>query len=77
MVSAVVVIALFARVENKAEQIGLHKSLNIARATANDSDVVLLQDILRTLAHISSEHNLYAQGFEVGGNTRLATATLG
>ena len=77
MVSAVVMIALLARVENKTEQVGLHKGLNVARATTDNNDVMLLQNILRSLAHISSEHNLYAKGFKVSGDTRLATATLG
>ena len=77
MISAVVVVALFTRVEDKAEQIGLHKGFDTARAAANDSNIVFLQHILRALAHISCEHNLHAHILQYGGDTRLATAPLG
>ena len=76
MISAVVVVALFTRVEDKAEQIRLHKGFDITLTAANDCDIVLLQHILGTLAHISCEHNLHAHILQYGGDTRLATATL-
>ena len=77
MISAVVVVALLARVEDKAEQVGLYEGFDIARAATNDSDIILLQHVFRTLAHIARKHNLYAHISQYGGNTRLASATLG
>ena len=77
MITAVVMVALLTRIENKAEQVGLHKGFDIARAATNDSDVILLQHVFRTLAHIAREHNLHTHISQYGGNTRLASATLG
>lgn len=76
MISAVVVVAPLARIEDKAEQIGLHKGFDIARATANDNNIVSLQNVLGALAHISSQHNLYAHLLQHSGNARLTATTL-
>ena len=77
MISAVVVVALLTRVEYKTKQVGLYKGFDIARAATNDSDIILLQHVFRTLAHIAREHNLHTHISQYGGNTRLASATLG
>lgn len=77
MISAVVMVAPLARVEDKTKQVRLHKGFDIALAATNDSDVVLLQHVFRTLAHIAREHNLYTHLLEYGGDTRLASTTLG
>ena len=76
MISAVVVVATLARVHNKAEEVALNHSLNIALAATDNLDVVALELILRTLAHITGKHNLDAHLLHHRGDVRLATATL-
>ena len=77
MITTVVMVAPLTRVEDKTKQVGLHKGFDIARAAATNGDVILLQHVFRTLAHIAREHNLHAHISHYGGNTRLASATLG
>ena len=74
---AFVVVAALARVEDEAAEVALDNGLDVALAATNDSDVVLLQNILGTLAHISCQHHLYAHLLEHGCNTRLTAAALG
>ena len=49
--------APFARIANLATQVGRNEWLDRSAASANDADVVLGEDLLGTLTHISGQHH--------------------
>ena len=77
MVATVVVVASLARVHYKASEVAMDYSLDVALAATYDLDVVALEFVFRTLAHVAREHHLYAHGLHYRGNVRLAATALG
>ena len=77
MAGAVVVVAGVARVEHKAQQVGLDEGVDIASAATDYPNTSRREFILRTLAHIARQHNLNTHLGQHRGYITLTTTALG
>ena len=68
--------AALARVEDKATEVTLDHSLDVALAAADDTDVMALELGASTLAHIAGEHQRDAHRLHHRGDVRLTAAAL-
>lgn len=76
LVALAVGTATLARVEDEAQKVAIDNSVNIALAASNDLYVVCLELCASAIAHTACQHNFYAYLLQVGGDARLASATL-
>lgn len=73
---ALVVVARNARIEDKTREVAPYEHLNIARAAPHNADTRSGKFILGSLAHIASQHNLYAHIAERRSNVALTATSL-
>ena len=77
VIVAFMVATTLARVLDKTDDVCADNHLDIATATADNLDVVTLELVFCTLAHIACKHNLDTHLLHIGCDARFATATLG
>lgn len=73
---ALVVVARNARIEDKAREVAPYEHLNITRTPPHHADARSGEFILGTLAHIASQHHLYAHIVERRSNVALTATSL-